>query len=282
MITSGFGWTYEQKLISIRLLGKQPINALSTPKVAQVFLACHAIEPCFEHPFQEIRSDMPEEHFEQYKIRLGMRNFAAITPANADAARAVLLGIVREATTRLRTLETQHRKVAEKNKARQPDIKAHDDSKGGEQIRRLKASSCRLVNRIVETIRKGHRNEEQGWGRTRQERQRQKQAREGTRHRDQLVVDDAGTVRSAAGYEGDLEAGLARFAAEVGHQPCESTDWPAEIDRNDVRGVPDFARWKPPVAAETGGDVPGDEGLEVGEARKGDGRGHSRIACAER
>ena len=216
VITSGLGLTSDQKLAAIRLLGKQPINALSTPKVAQVFLACHAIEPRYEHPFQEIRSDMPAEHFEQYKIRLGMRNFAAITPADADAARAVLLGIVREATTRLRTLETEHRKVAEKNKARQPDIKAHDDSKAGEQIRRLKASSSRLVNRNIETIRKGHRNEEQGWGRTRQERQRQKQAREGTRHRDQLVVDDAGTVRRAGTYEGDVEAGLARYEAEFG------------------------------------------------------------------
>ena len=171
------------------------------------------------------------------------------------------------ATTRLRTLETEHRKVAEKNKARQPDIKAHDDSKAGEQIRRLKASSCRLVNRIIETIRKGHRNEEQGWGRTRQERQRQKQAREGTRHRDQLVVDDAGTVRRAGTYEGDVEAGLARYEAEFGRQACETTDWPPEVDRNDVRGVPDFARWKPPVAAETGAEVLGDEGLEVGETR---------------
>ena len=129
VITSGLGFTSDQKFAAIRLLGKQPISALSTPKVAQVFLACHAIEPRYEYPFQEIRSDMPAEHFEQYKIRLGMRNFAAITPADADAARAVLLGIVREATTRLRTLETEHRKVAEKNKARQPDIKAHDDSK---------------------------------------------------------------------------------------------------------------------------------------------------------
>ena len=108
------------------------------------------------------------------------------------------------------------------------------------------------MNRNIETIRKGHRNEEQGWGRTRQERQRQKQAREGTRHRDQLVVDDAGTVRRAGTYEGDVEAGLARYEAEFGRQPCETTDWPPEIDRNDVRGVPDFARWKPPVAAETG------------------------------
>ena len=176
----------------------------------------------------------------------------------------VLLGIVREATTRLRTLETQHRKVAEKNKARQPDMKAHDDSKAGEQIRRLKASSSRLVNRNIETIRKGHRNEEQGWGRTRQERQRQKQAREGTRHRDQLVVDDAGTVRRAGTYEGDVEAGLARYEAEFGRQACETTDLPPEIDRNDVRGVPDFARRRPPVGAETGGEVLGDEGLEVG------------------
>ena len=267
MITSGLGFSSDQKLAAIRLLGKQPINALSTPKVAQVFLACHAIEPCYEDPFQEIRSDMPAEHFELYKIRLGMRNFAAITPADADAARAVLLGIVERATERLRTLETEHRKVAEKNKARQPDIKAHDDSKGGEQIRRLKASSCRLVNRIVETIRKGHRNEEQGWGRTRQERQRQKQAREGTRHRDQLVVDEAGTVRRAGPYEGDVESGLARYEAEFGRQPCEMTDWPPEIDRNDVRGVPDFARWKPPVAAETGERGLGDEGLEAGEMR---------------
>ena len=34
-----------------------------------------------------------------------------------------------------------------------------------------------------------------------------------------------------------------------------------------MRGVPEVARWKPPVAAETGAEVRGDEGLEVGETR---------------
>ena len=240
VIASGLCWTSEHKFTAIRLLGKQPVNAVSTPKVAQVFLACHAIEPRYEHPFQEIRSDMPAEHFEQYKIRLGMRNFAAITPADADAARAVLLGIVQEATERLRMLQDKHQRVAQNSKAQQPAIKYVDDTKAGGQIHRLMASSNRLVHQNLAAIEKLRRNEEEGWGKTRQERQRQKQAREGARHGDRLVVDDAGTVRSAGTYEGDVEAGLARYEAEFGRLACETTEWPPEIDRNDVRGVPDL------------------------------------------
>ena len=133
VITSGLGFSSDRKIAAIRLLGKQPISAPSTPKVAQVFLACHAIEPCYEDPFQEIRSDMPAEHFELYKIRLGMRNFAAITPADADAARAVLLGIVERATERLRTLETEHRRLPRRtrpgNPTSRPTMTAREASK---------------------------------------------------------------------------------------------------------------------------------------------------------
>ena len=55
-----------------------------------------------------------------------------------------------------------------------------------------------------------------------------------------------------------------RQEAEFGPPPGEMTEWPPEIDRDDV-GWLDFAWWKPPVGAETGGDVFADEGLGAGE-----------------
>ena len=46
-------------------------------------------------------------------------------------------------------------------------------------------------------------------------------ARRGIMLDERFVLDERGTVRDAQGYDGDLEAGLARWKAERGPQPCE-------------------------------------------------------------
>src|SRR5262249_47244608 len=46
------------KFRCIRLFGRQPLDAIGTPEVAQIFLACHVIEPQFAYPFQELRCEI--------------------------------------------------------------------------------------------------------------------------------------------------------------------------------------------------------------------------------
>jgi hypothetical protein len=91
----------------------------------------------------------------------------------------------------------------------------------------------------VDAVGKLRRNEAQGWGKTRQERERRKQENKKApcQFDDRLVVDEQGMVRSAEEY---VEAGLARYEKELGYgEPRPRRPVVDEV----VPSVPDFARW---------------------------------------
>ena len=93
----------------IRLLGKQPLDAVCDNEVALVFLASHAI--C-----SELRSclsratvrDSRESSSRTSMAELERDELEAITPADAAAGRAALLEIIDKAIERLRRLEAEH------------------------------------------------------------------------------------------------------------------------------------------------------------------------------
>ena len=80
------------------------------------------------------------------------------------------------------------------------------------------------------------RSEAQGWGKTRQERERKKQEMQaGKPFDDRLVVDEQGTVRSAEEY---VEAGLARYDAVLGYGVPRAKRQVAESGRFHLAGLP--------------------------------------------
>src|ERR1022692_554381 len=190
-LDSGQGWQSPDKFMCIRLMGRQPLDAADFPEVAEVFLACHAIEPQFEYPFRELRCDIHADLYKRYKDRLSRRNLEAITPANPTAARAVLLALVEKATERLRQLEAEHQEVADIVDELQADILAFDDTKGGENLRRLSGSCNRLLLRNVEAVHKGRREMGGGGGGGRGKK----------RSGRLLMVDENGTTRYVDDYE---------------------------------------------------------------------------------
>lgn len=215
MLESGLGWQSHEKLKCVRLLGKQPLDAVSVREVAEIFLACHAIEPQFSYAFQELRCEIHEERFKIHKRQLERWERAGIKPADATAGQAVLLGIVDGAIARLRMLESERQKVADSVEELQADILSFDGKKEGEQLRRHQERCNRLILRNIDSVRKGRRDLAQGWGRTRQERERRKggtnQDEGGIESKpidERLVVSEQGIVQIAEDY---VAEGLARY-----------------------------------------------------------------------
>ena len=240
VLESGLCWQPHEKIKAIRLLGKQPLDAFSDRDVALVFIASHAIEPEYSHAFYELRCEIDEDSFKRQKARLGRWSRRGIVPADATAAREALLLLVDKATARLRGLQAQRKSVAEQVGELRSDILSFDESKTGEQLRRHLGSCNRLLLRAVEAVGKLHRKEAQGWGRTRQERERRKQeSPAGKQFDDRLVVDEQGTVRSAEEY---VEAGLARYEAELGYGVPRARARQPVVDEV-AQAVPDYARW---------------------------------------
>jgi hypothetical protein len=284
----GSGLQSYEKFKMIRLMGRQPINAASVPDFARVFLACHVLEPQFSHAFQELRSEIHEDRFKGHKGKLDRWNKVGIIPADPTAARDVLLAIIDKAIERLRMLEAEHRAFAEQlDRPENGGVSHNDDDKPRGQLDRHLEICDRSIHRNLQGIGKLRRNEAEGWGRTRRERERRAEdGGKGNRDDERLVMDERGTVRPARLYKGNLEEGLARYDA-LGRSsglngPAESR---REIEETHVRAVPDFARWTPPVEdLGVGGDGNGSEGDQredagglsgVGQERRGRGNEES-------
>ncbi len=239
-IDSGEGWVSCQKLTAARLLGKQPLDALFDREAALVFLASHAMRPVFKSAFRELRCEIHYDRVKFYEGQLSRPELRALTPANAAAGRAVLLEIIDQAIERLWRLEAEAAEGDEILEMVETNTVSDAEVKNVGQIERHLESSNRLVIRNLDTIKRWHRWDEDGWEKVRRDRERRKAlARRGIMHDERFVLDERGTVRDAQGYDGDLEAGLARWKAERGPQPCESPYWRASDGGGALR------RWQP-------------------------------------
>ncbi len=245
----GLGLQSHEKLKMLRLMGRQPINALGRPEVARVFLACHVLEPQFDYAFQELRSEMHVERFARFKELMERWAQIGIAPPNRMAARVVLMGIIDEAIEGLRGLEAQLQEKEDEAQREREACPSDEDQKAGQQVERHQGSCNRLIFGNLNAIHKLRRNEADGWGKARQQREQKAQGKKKSTPVDhRSVVDERGVVRPAFGYDGDLEEGLARFEAEFGRTGLNKP-W-EEFEATHRRAVPDYARWKPTARAE--------------------------------
>ncbi len=270
ILKMGLGLQSHEKLKMLRLMGKQPINALGALEVARVFLACHVLEPQFDYAFQELRSEMYVERFARSKELLERWAKIGMAPPNRMAARVVLLGIIDDAIAGLKGLEAElQAKDAEAQREREA-CPSDEDQKAGQQVERHQGSCNRLIFGNLNAIHKLRRNEADGWGKARQQREQKSQGKKRSTPVDhRSVVDERGVVRPAYGYDGDLEEGLARFEAEFGRTGMNKP-W-EEFEATHLRAVPDYARFVANSGRE-GGGLGGGETVtdEGGKAEQGD------------
>jgi len=151
-IETGKCWQSPEKLMGIRLLGRQPLQAADVSEVTQIFLACHVLNPQYNHPFRELASELTEPEFKKYEDRLRGRDLKSMRPADAPAARAMLLGLVDRATGRLSTLADEHRLRDERLAEWRRHELVFDASIEGERLRRHSTACHRLLNSTITTF----------------------------------------------------------------------------------------------------------------------------------
>src|SRR5262249_350443 len=136
ILEMGIGWASGERFRCVRLLGKQPLDAIGTPEIAEIFLACHVIEQQFPYAFQELRCDIHDDRFKMHKRELERWTRAGLVPEDATAAKAVLLRIVDKETSRLRGLVAKREQVAQELAELESHILGFDESNTGEQLRK--------------------------------------------------------------------------------------------------------------------------------------------------
>ncbi len=260
-LLSGLSILSHEKLKMLRLMGKQPIQAVGDPEVAQVFLACHALEARYGSVFHELRSEIEEERFKTKTFELKRWEGQELTPGDPSAARAVLLGIMDAAIERLRLLERERQELAETVAKRDEEKLREEERKREDQTLRHIDRCSRLMVRSIETIRKGHRDEERGWGRTRRTREERKKGGEHGGQGGERRAEGGGEERERSG---NLVEAWPGYEAEVQELRRKRQ---RELDALNAPRVQDYARWKPPVVEELtqgGEDAANRQGTDLG------------------
>jgi hypothetical protein len=154
ILERGQAWQSPDKLKAIRLLGRQPLDALDDPKVSIVFLACHKIDPSGGEVFHEVWKELPDFQIPLAKQRLVGRPLDSLEPRTGSAARQALFDIVDRAVGQLQLRAETHRQRAEANAKMMPAVLAFDDSNEGERLRRYEASCSRILFRTLDAFAK--------------------------------------------------------------------------------------------------------------------------------
>ncbi len=156
-------WRAVDRLRAIRLLGKQPLDAVVDEAVQSIYLACHAMNPHGPDVFAEPLSDLrrPEAAAVHQRETEG---FAALraerSPRDAAAGRAALRAIVSAAMARLEALR-EDRTAAEAESAGLSEVSARMSFRAKETVEWLwkhQARCSRSLCRTFEELRKVRRD----------------------------------------------------------------------------------------------------------------------------
>jgi hypothetical protein len=90
ILEEGLDWQSADKLKAVRLLGRQPIEAVDDRNVLMIFVACQAIESRTGKLIPEIWNELREFERKPYAQRLIGRGIEKLTPTDPVAARQAL------------------------------------------------------------------------------------------------------------------------------------------------------------------------------------------------
>ena len=150
-------WLPSDKLKAVRLLGKQPFDAIDDRDVALVFLAAFVLKGASGQWCSEILTEMNGADIRRFVQNAADRQLGSLKPENATKAREVLLGIIERATERLTLKADAHRVRAEVQAELAADFLAFDDSPEGERLRRYELAHGRGVARALDLLQKHRR-----------------------------------------------------------------------------------------------------------------------------
>ncbi len=109
---SSLWWFSEGSFRVIRLLGKEPRDALEGTLVAEIFLASHAVDRRSKNPFAVLRGQASLDEVNDLLRRLGPRVKPSVDISDKEQGRQTLLAIVEQAIAGLQARVREHEERA--------------------------------------------------------------------------------------------------------------------------------------------------------------------------
>ena len=157
-LEGGNFWQSIDRLKAIRLLGRQPIQANEDRRVAEIFVASHALRPVKEKEqdnlFHDLLSDMQEEQQPRYRRAVRARWPDLFRPRGKDEWKQMLLDLVDQNIEQLSTLLEVHEANADFHAERTVARLRFDPSPEGEVLRNYQMTCTNRFFRGIETYRR--------------------------------------------------------------------------------------------------------------------------------
>jgi hypothetical protein len=156
ILDAGECWRSPDRFRAIRLLGKQPLDALVDRDVRRIFLACHVLRPVTKSPFDDLLREVGDNPLDSYSVfRPALKQLTTepYTPKDPAEARQVLTGLVDQAISQLKVLLAELEAREDEAAATAADRHAFDLDHDGELMRRYEASCDRSFHRALAQLR---------------------------------------------------------------------------------------------------------------------------------
>jgi hypothetical protein len=165
LLEEGLHWQAPDRLRAIRLLGRQPIDALGDEQVLAIYLACDAMDPCAPSSLGDLGTETDGDELATFKERFAGRGADRKWPKTMGAGRAALLALIKQTVAPLGDLLAKHREQREFEEVMQPDLLAFDDSREGELARRHQLARASELQRAIATYHMARKASAGGTGR---------------------------------------------------------------------------------------------------------------------
>ncbi len=157
LLAPGTAWQAQHKFMFIRLLGKQPLDALTDREVAEVHLRTWTISPSPGSPWRTIRSELGREEYRNFLFQVS-RQWPDMLDSHDDAKeRQALIAIVDRAVEKVKIKAAMAAERAAQDATLSDECLSFDDSPEGERLRRYHLSFHRALLRSVEAFAKVRR-----------------------------------------------------------------------------------------------------------------------------
>ena len=145
-------WLASDMLRAVRLLGRDPIDAIDVPDVARIYLAGHVLLNAAGQPFQEIIKEFSPLYKQRFEECWHARRYDKIAPEDAAAARQMLLEIIDKATADLTDRADVFREIDEIKTSTAGARLSWDDTAEGEKLRRYELTCKRAWYRMFDLL----------------------------------------------------------------------------------------------------------------------------------
>jgi len=226
-------WQSHHRLKAVRLLGRQPLDAIEDRQVAEIFVASSAIDPAGHKPFDDLLSDMGTTQYVHYRKALRAQWPDLVSADDTARCRQILIDLADRNIERLNAKLEVYEQNPDANAQRAVDRLGFDQSPDGNRIRQYHMKCNSGFFRAIEAFRK-YQGKKRAEGRERQDEYAGLMAKDGQRR-----------PLDAARWPQEMDASDhvpdRSFGVGVGERETfePSTDWDAFLDPDAQPGYGD-------------------------------------------